>query len=165
MGREIYILTAGEYSDYRICAATLDKETVEKLQAILGRDYRVETQSFLMKAALEKWLVEEAAYVHRTSVYAGSLGSESPPPPLGELYKMVEKGRKRWRVCISKNAAHSNAEQLPVWPVRPVCQFHPWPGGFICEVWSNTKEGALKTASERRAKMLVEEEELSDVVE
>ena len=43
---EIYVITAGEYSDYHVCAATTDKGKAEKLKTFFSRgwdDAQIET--------------------------------------------------------------------------------------------------------------------------
>lgn len=59
---KVYVITCGEYSDYRICAVTLDKEKAEKLKEKFDRyDYT--------GANIEKYETDESDYYSVNSIY------------------------------------------------------------------------------------------------
>lgn len=62
---KVYVITCGEYSDYRICAATLDKEKAEKLKEKFDHyDYT--------GANIEEYETDESDYYSMNNLYTVS---------------------------------------------------------------------------------------------
>lgn len=57
---KVYVITKGDYSDYHICAVTLDKERAKKLAAMYGSRW--------YEARIEEYVLDEEKKLHKYGV-------------------------------------------------------------------------------------------------
>lgn len=69
MNDKAYVITKGSYSDYHICAVTLDKSRAEKLKKLLYENYE--------EATIEEYTLNE--YKENGDVYYVDFPDDAPP--------------------------------------------------------------------------------------
>ena len=69
MNRKAYVITKGDYSDYHICAVTMDYKRAEKLKKLLDGDYE--------EARIEEYTLDEVK--ENGNVYYVDFPDDLPP--------------------------------------------------------------------------------------
>lgn len=64
----VYIITAGFYSDYRICAATLNKETAEKLLKVYSKYDNAQIEEYNLRGESE-----DLRFMYRVRFYLSGI--------------------------------------------------------------------------------------------
>ena len=124
---KVYVITTGEYSDYRICAVTLDKEKAEKLKKKCDHfDYT--------GAQIEEYDADECEAFYDRDIYRvifeqeGRVNTVAKSEPTSYTLSM----------CKEKPQYDSIGHRLSIY------------------VLADDAEAAIKVAAERRAKYLAE---------
>lgn len=124
---KVYVITVGEYSDYRICAVTLDKEKAEKLKKKCDHfDYT--------GAQIEEYDTDESESILIGDVYRVYFDRS------GKVEEVGKSGLTSYtlEMCKEKPSFNSLNNLLTVY------------------VMADNAEDAIKIAAERRAKYLAE---------
>ena len=130
---KVYVITAGEYSDYHICAVALDPQKAEQLK-------RVFDPSDYTGARIEEWDTEkhDDYLAGRTPYYVVFLEN-------GDVFNA---GKRDWNIeyfepGITETTCRLSRGLVPALRV---------------ELYADNGEAAIKIASEKRAKYLAEKE-------
>lgn len=126
----IYVITKGEYSDYGICAVTENKEKAELLKKYYSDEWN--------EAKIEEYDTENPATVNLEPMFKIYFDDKGNIESIKEYNNLDYESEER----ISYYDSWVNSK------------------GMFVSVKAETKEQAIKIASERRAKCLAEEMEL-----
>lgn len=126
---KVYVITAGEYSDYHICAVAVDPDKAELLRKLYSGPWSE-------KVEIEEYDTEENTKLigqKHTSVWDIRITAK------GEIRSVTE----RWHFGDDQ---YQNSFYFPYWEN----------GGFYASVCHDSRDAAIKIATDTRAKMLAE---------
>lgn len=131
---KVYVITSGEYSDYHICAVTLDPQKAEQLKKIFD-------QSDYTGAQIEEWDTEK-----HDDYFAGRTPYCVVFLETGGVVSVGARDIAYFEPGVTETTCQVNRRIVPALRV---------------ELYADNTEAAIKIAAEKRAKYLAEKEGIS----